>query len=88
MPIVIKTRDRRDNPRFLLCSNQDAAKILVNALLLFEHPVKTEWVVVHRDPVTMHEFVVVDGRQLFLHPRSWGAELKPEPPEEVTDDVV
>jgi hypothetical protein len=87
MPIVIKTRDRHDNPRFLLCSNQDVAKILVNALLLFEHPVKTEWVVVHRDPVTMHEFVVVDGRQYFLHPRSWGAELKPEPPEEVTCDV-
>jgi hypothetical protein len=87
MPIMIRTRDKQDNPRFLLCRDRVAAEILVNALLTFGHPVDAELVVAHRDPVTMHEFVVVDGRQLFLHHRSWGAELKPNPPEEVTCDV-
>jgi len=88
MPIMIRTCDKQGNPRLLLCRDRVAAEILVNALIDFGHPVDAEWVVAHRDPVTMREFVVVDGKQLFLHHRSWGAELKPEPPEEVTCDVV
>ena len=88
MPIMIKTRDQRGEQRLLLCRDRISAEILVNALTDFQFPIETEWVVVHRDPVTCREFVVTNGKQYYLHPRSWGAKLEPNPPEEVSEDAV